>query len=320
MLCSTIIPTVNRPSLERAVKSVLAQDLDPTEHEIIVVNDSGNPLPPAAWLAGPMVTIINTNRRERSVACNTGAAVAAGKYLKILHDDDYLFPGALRALTDLAEQTGCAWVYGALNRVDNDDVFMSLDQPQVKGNLLALLLGGECLHPGASLINREAFFRVGGFDPLLKVREDYDLECRLALAGDFAGTEHVVVGVRIGRTGSTTRWERVTLEHRMVREKTLDAAGALTRISASIAGDPHLGGRVARAYLFSAGLNLRARRFFTSCSRLCTLFRVSAPYLVKPQFWQGTTFRNHWHRVEQAKEEQHYAARYANQSIESPTP
>lgn len=49
MLCSTIIPTVNRPSFERVVKSGLDQELNPEVHKIIVVNDSGKPVLEMDW-------------------------------------------------------------------------------------------------------------------------------------------------------------------------------------------------------------------------------------------------------------------------------
>lgn len=39
MLCSTIIPTVNRSTLERSVRSALDQDLGPVLDEIFVFNN-----------------------------------------------------------------------------------------------------------------------------------------------------------------------------------------------------------------------------------------------------------------------------------------
>jgi len=89
--CSTIIPTIARLKLERAVESALAQPLSPDEHEIIVVNDSARPLPAAIWQKAPNVSIVSTNRHERSIARNTGAALATGRYLHFLDDDDWLF-------------------------------------------------------------------------------------------------------------------------------------------------------------------------------------------------------------------------------------
>src|SRR5215467_1378107 len=103
MFCSTIIPTVGRRSLARAVSSVLSQTFDKDDFEVIVVNDSGSPLIKAEWQSSPRVSIVNTNRRERSVARNTGAALAKGKYLHFLDDDDWLFPEALTHFWQLSQ-------------------------------------------------------------------------------------------------------------------------------------------------------------------------------------------------------------------------
>lgn len=317
MLCSTIIPTISRPSLERAVKSVLAQDLDPKVHEIIVVNDSGKPLPEVDWLKSPHVSVVNTNRCERSVACNVGAAVARGKYIKILHDDDYLLPGALKALVEVAETSGCHWVHGELNRVDDNDLFMSVNRADIKGNVFAYFVAGETIHLGQSLISREVFFQLGGFDPGIKTAEDRDLQCRIALVSDFGRTDHVIANVRIGRgSASSTDWSRATLESRTIREKALTAPGALNRMIDSMGGDVHLRGRCCRAYLASAVLNLRDGRFFVACSRIFLMARLAGLYALLPDFWRGLSYRSYWHSVEKQREEEHYAACYPTKSME----
>ena len=88
ILFSYIIPTIGRVSLQTAVKSVLDQEFSQAGVEVIVVNDSGSPLPHRSWLDLSRVRIINTNKSERSFARNSGAAVAQGKYLAFLDDDD----------------------------------------------------------------------------------------------------------------------------------------------------------------------------------------------------------------------------------------
>ena len=303
MLCSTIIPTVNRPSLERAVKSALEQGLGPDEHEIVVVNDSGSPLPVYSWVDSSQIKIVNTNHCERSVACNVGCALAKGKYLKILHDDDYLLPGALIALIQAAESFGSAWTYGALNRVDNDDNIISLNKPEEKGDLFALLVAGEGFHPSASLIERKAFFEVGGFDPLLKVREDYDLQCRVAYIGNYGYTPQVVAHVRIGHQGSTTMWDRVANEHRIVREKALTYPLTAHRLRKSIGGNTFFRGRICRAYLASAWINLRNKRITTAVSRLGSIISLSGYHFVSPSFWKGLRYRDYWHNVVKEEED-----------------
>lgn len=287
MLCSTIIPTIGRPTLARAVKSALEQDLEPELHEIIVVNDSGSPLDEADWLKLPQVTVVDTNRCERSVARNVGAAIASGQYLHFLDDDDYLLPGGLKALLNVAESSDCCWIYGAQRCVRRDGSFIYDNRPEVKGNLFALLVVGEALSLIPSLISRKAFFRVGGFDPGMVVIEDRDLACRLALLGDFGRTDHLIACVQVGHEGTTTGWAKGLQASRIVREKALNAPGALARMLDSVCGDVFLRGRGCRAYLLSAGLNILAGRFFTGASRLCACLRLAAFYPFLPSFWRG---------------------------------
>lgn len=316
MLCSTVIPTVNRPSLERALKSAVAQGLGPDEHEIIVVNDSGSPLPDFEWLRLPQIQIVNTNRCNRSAACNTGAAVATGKYLKILHDDDYLLPGALCELIRVAETTGADWVYGALNRVDDDDELISVNAPVVHGNLFGHTVAGDSLHLSASLIRREAFFEVGCFNVGLSTAEDLDLLSRISSNGTVMYTTSVVAGVRVGNWGNTTtQWNRSTLECRSIREGALDTLHARARITDSVKGDITLRGRCCRAYGISALLNFRAGRVLTGISRLVAVVPLTSYHILQPAFWQGLTLRSYWHKYEMAREYEHHRTHYPDRQI-----
>lgn len=69
MFVTTIIPTIGRSTHDRAVESVLSQSLA-SPFEIIVVNDSGHSLRLAHWQQSPLVRVVNTHCRERSVARN----------------------------------------------------------------------------------------------------------------------------------------------------------------------------------------------------------------------------------------------------------
>jgi glycosyltransferase involved in cell wall biosynthesis len=286
-LCSTIIPTVNRSTLKRAVSSALEQSIPPDLHEIIVVNDSGGPLPKTEWLSSPQVKVIDTNRCERSVARNVGAAVARGKYLQFLDDDDYLLPRALEALVQVAEASSCAWVYGALRRIAEDGTFISVNRPEVRGNLFALLVIGETLSLAPSLILREAFWRVAGFDPQLTIAEDRDLACRQALNYEFDRADTEVVCARVGPARSTTDWTRMTYASRLVREKALDLQGGVARLQRSIGNNAHLRGRVCQAITISALLNAKAGHACTASSRLSQCFRIAVPSVIMPKFWSG---------------------------------
>jgi glycosyltransferase involved in cell wall biosynthesis len=307
MLCSTIIPTVNRPTLERSVKSALKQDLGPKSHEILVFNNSDKPLPETDWLCSPPVKVINTHSNLND-ASNKGGKMASGKYINFLHDDDYLLPGALDSLIAKAETTESYWVCGAYNLVDDAGNFISTVRPEIKGNVFALLVAGEVLALGASVINREAFLQVGGFDQQILGPSDSDLECQLAMLGDFGSIDQIVATIRLaGGAGATHDWTtRTKQDSRKLREKALNADGALVRISDSVQGDVFLRGRNCRAYLFSAVLNILDGRFVVAGHRLVSLLRLASYYFIMPDFWRGSFFRSHWHSVQKLEQEQHF--------------
>lgn len=241
MLCSVVIPTIGRDSLARAVLSVLEQGLEPTEFEIIVVNDSGVSLPPADWMSAPQVTVLTTNRSRVCFASNAGAAMAQGKYLKILHDDDYMLPNGLRALLDTAEATDCSVAVGGLELGDNDNNLMEIQKAVFPANPYALFVVGESVHMSQSLLKRDDFLAVGGFDPLINSDEDRDLVCRLAFHGRFACTDHIVARVRAARsTGSSFHQTSQVKASRQIREKALGMRGTLSRMLDSSTNNPYL--------------------------------------------------------------------------------
>jgi len=295
ILCSTIIPTINRPTLTRSVESALEQGIDPRRHEIIVVNNSGSPLRKEDWHRSPNVTIVNTNRTKISFTHNVGAAIAKGKFLHFLHDDDYLLPDSLEALLEVAETSDSVWIYGALNRIDDDGKFMSVNRLNLKGNIFAYLVAGENIHMGPSLISRQAFFQVGGFNPSLSIIIDLDLEGQLALFGSFDQVDDVIANIRVGLAGSTTDWSHIREEYRFFREKMLNAPGALARMQDSVAGDVFLRGRACRAYAVSSLLNLRGGHVPTSVKRLGSWAWLASGAIFAPQFWRGMAYS--WQRA-----------------------
>jgi glycosyltransferase involved in cell wall biosynthesis len=291
VFCSTIIPTIGRATLSRAVLSVLDQDFDRAPFEVIVVNDSGTPLPDAEWQRRADVRVIETPRQERSVARNAGAKVARGRYLHFLDDDDVLLPGGLRALWGLGQaHPEAAWVYGAWETVDNDGRTVARFDAGLQGNIFADLVAGEGLPLQASLVLTDEFVRAGAFDPLVCGVEDRDLGRRVALRGSVACTSALVARVRIGRAGSTTDWNRLAEGDRVGREKALSRAGAFGRLWDS-ARSPFRSGRVSRAYAASAVWNLKRAQLTTAMARACAACVFARWLVVRPAFWRGLRTR-----------------------------
>ena len=316
MLCTTVIPTVDRPSLERAVKSAVEQEIDSDQHEIIVVNDSGKPLPDYHWLDHPQITIINTNQCERSIAQTMGAAVGKGKYIKILQDDDYLLPGGLKTLIEVGESSGCAWIYGSVNRIDNNGEFMSVNHAEVDGNVFGHSVVGDAFHLSGSLIRRDIFFEVGCFNPLINTSEDIDLQWRIALAGCIARTTEIVAAIRVGVWGNTTtKWNKKTMDMRKVRESALNAKGSFARVRDSTKNDVGLRGRCCRAYLISSILNLRSGKLGTTIDRGIKAVLLANFHVFNIKLWQGILTRSYWHKYEMRKEVNHYKERYPDKDV-----
>jgi glycosyltransferase involved in cell wall biosynthesis len=287
--CSTIIPTINRSTLSRAVCSVLDQTFTGADFEVIVVNDSGQPLPDMDWQHSERVRVIITQRRERSVARNTGAAIAQGKYLHFLDDDDLLTPGALEAFWMLDQAASdAAWLYGSYQTVDNDGALVDEFHPGVTGNLFALLIAGEGIPFQASLLQARHFHRVGGFDPspIITGVEDRDLGRRIALTGTAAYTPAIVAKIRIGEQGSTTNWSTLAESDRWGREKALSAPNAFARLRAS-ATSGLWQGRVSRAYFASAVWNWKRKNLFTAASRAAAGLAFGGWHTLSPDFWHG---------------------------------
>lgn len=267
MFCSIVIATLARATLERAVQSALQQTPPGRGFEVIVVNDSGRPLPPSTWQDAEAVRVITTQRRERSMARNVGAAVARGDYLLFLDDDDWLLPSALVSLEALAQtDSSAAWLYGRTQLFDRRERPLVVLDHQLSGNCFIQLIAGEWIPMTASLIKISAFFAVGGFHPLVVATEDVDLARRIGRTGTFAGTQALIAGAVVGRENSSTDYDQAASFGRWTREMILDEAGVFGRMRAS-ASSSYWSGRIVRAYLTSALWNLRRRKVFRAASR-----------------------------------------------------
>jgi glycosyltransferase involved in cell wall biosynthesis len=291
MFSSTIITTIGRTKLSRAVESLLCQTLPADNFEIIVVNDSGAPLPPQDWQDNARVRIINTNRRERSVARNTGAANARGRYLHFLDDDDWLLPHALKEFWELAMTQEAAWLYGGARLVDRKGRFLHNIQHNLQGNCFLQTMVGEWIPLQSSLIEAGIFHDLGGFNPLLTGPEDIDLLRRTTLVGDILEVPGIVACIERGEEDSTTNYTTHPSISRRAREDILDLPGTYARMIPG-ANTSFWNGKLVRIYLTSAVWNLQHQRLFTAYSRLFHSFRSLAHggrHIFTADFWRALT-------------------------------
>ena len=179
---SVIIPTYNRlPMVKEAVDSVLAQNFE--DVELIVVDDgSTDGTAEEIERYGGRVKLLQIpQNRGVSVARNRGILQARGKYIAFLDSDDLWVKGKLRTQVAFMEDnpqyplcyTDEIWIRRG-KRVNP-----RLRHAKYSGWIFEKCLPLCIISPSSALIKRTLFSKVGLFDEVLPVCEDYDLWLRI---------------------------------------------------------------------------------------------------------------------------------------------
>lgn len=287
---STIIPTVGRSSLSKAIKSTLEQDAPNVFSEVVVVNDSGQPLENLSDEYSGRLRVISTGgaRTGQTAARNLGAQHARGDFLHFLDDDDWMHSGAFEAFR--ATHRNCPeakWLYGTIRRVTREGEPYDILPTDVEGNVLAETISGEWMPLQATLIHRDLFNEVGGFDPFFVVSEDIDLLFRLGLTEDLVRVPHVVCTYSLGNDQSATQRERGDEYRAKAYEKLFDLPGSTGRAIGS-AQTPYLSGQVMRQYLISLRRNVRQGQVSKAIQRLASATRTLAGiHVFDGLFWRA---------------------------------
>jgi glycosyltransferase involved in cell wall biosynthesis len=192
-----IIPLYNGARfIEQSIRSVLDQTRQPDE--FIVIDDgssdggAGIAIVERLQRDHPQITLLHKDNGGQSSARNFGVANSKSALIAFLDQDDLWYPHHLdRLVRPFIEKSPIplGWAYSNLDEIDEGGSCVQhgcldlVPSEHPKDSLAKCLSHDMYVLPSASLIARQAFETVGGFDERLIGYEDDDLFVRLFRAG-----------------------------------------------------------------------------------------------------------------------------------------
>jgi len=191
-LFSVIIPLYNKAAyIERAMQSVLSQTFQ--EFELIVVDDGStdNPFAQLSVNAPEIhkkVRVIQQQNQGVSTARNNGVKLAKYDYIAFLDADDSWEPTYLEEMNGLIAAYPKAGIYGSSYFIVKNGkkriAPIGLDAKIESGLIYYCQVYSKTLcmplWTGATIIRKPIFDLENGFNPRLKLGEDFDLWIRVA--------------------------------------------------------------------------------------------------------------------------------------------
>ena len=187
---SICIPTYNRKDyLKETLDSVYQQTF--TDYEVIIVDDGSTDGTEEMVLSGsyPRLEYHWQDNVGISATRNRLVSLAKGEYIAFIDSDDLFYPDSIeRLLTSIEPYNGTACAYGGGSTIDKDGNEI-ITRPKLKtlpsGDISAALFQTIIVHSCGSMYPTKAIRESSGFNPTLKVCEDYDMELELSLKYKF---------------------------------------------------------------------------------------------------------------------------------------
>lgn len=182
-LVSVIIPAYNAAHcLPRALRSALAQEFEGSL-EVIVVDDGSRDLTlgvaRAFAASDSRIRVLSQGNSGPAAARNAGVALARGELLSFLDADDEWLPGKLAKQVAVFRDRPKTILVGCL---------MEGQRPLGRRRGVAVdfkgLLGKNSVYTSGATARADALKAAGGFDPLRRYSEDFELWLRMSRQGE----------------------------------------------------------------------------------------------------------------------------------------
>lgn len=190
---SVCVPTFERVAmLTRALGSVADQAADAGSRVELIVSDNSPAMsrtvaePILGGWPGPTTYLPNEPSIGPIPNFNQSISAATGRYVLLLHDDDFLLPGAIASVLEAVDRAGDqrALLFGVAivderERRRRQQAFQVVQRLAPANALKRLLTDSSFVRIPAIVIRRDAFDELGLFDETLGEPTDLDLMVRV---------------------------------------------------------------------------------------------------------------------------------------------
>jgi glycosyltransferase involved in cell wall biosynthesis len=258
---SVVIPVRNgKDFIHEAIDSVLLQSFDSLE--LIIVDDGSDDFDYTTLRqVDPRIRTLRLEGSGVSHARNAGMQQARGEFIAFLDADDVWFPGKLCAQVRYFDNhPDVGVVFGGFIRwtADEQGVFppahslwhdcsdMSEAEAARSGWIYTRLLLGLLVGMNTAVIRRRVYQSIGGFNPSMRVGEDYDFWLKAARVTQMHALAGTVAFYRIH--GSSAMHRLSAVSHLATLLQTAHLRWGLTNPDGSGIAEREFRGRIGNVY------------------------------------------------------------------------
>lgn len=200
---TVVMPAFNRAAyIGQAIESVIAQTCP--NWTLRIVDDGSTDDTAAAvapYLSDPRIHYVKQENSGQAVARNRGARAGSGRYICFLDSDNAWMPEKLeRQLSLMAGAPQVGVLYGEVDFIDEaGNPLPRQSMRRHSGRITRELLIDNFVTFNTSMVRRESFELVGGFDERIRRADDYDLWLRLSAHCEFLHQSVVWAKYRVMR-------------------------------------------------------------------------------------------------------------------------
>lgn len=279
---SIVIPTYNHCDFVlKAIDSVNRQDFPNVE---VIVVDDGSQDQTGVVLSSAVQNfkLLTQKNQGQAASLNSGWTLATGEILGYLSADDIVLPSVVSSAVKIFKEfPDVCVVYSDFELIDPNGVVVRYVRA-ADFSLERMVTEFECPPGPGALFRRSAFDAAGGWDVSLRRIPDFEFWLRMALQGKFVRIPRALAQWRVhegSQTFSAIPSERADEPFRVMEKffARSDLPEEIKSLSVRSKG---------MAYLISAQLHARSKRWGLAWSRFSVACRLRPTLLLKVSTWR----------------------------------